>query len=67
MNRPMPIDVRARLNAWLALTCIAVLCATSAALYRLEMSGAMTQVRREALVQIRGASVWNRAVSVPSA
>jgi len=53
MNHQRPIDVRARLNAWLALTCIAVFCITSAALYRLEMSAAMTQVRREALVQMQ--------------
>ncbi|HEU5296615.1 MAG TPA: diguanylate cyclase [Burkholderiaceae bacterium] len=53
MNRQRPIDVRARLNAWLALTCVTVFCATSAALYRLEMSAAMTQVRREALVQMQ--------------
>jgi len=53
MNRPRPIDVRVRLNAWLALTCVAVFCATSTALYRLEMSSAMTQVRREALVQMQ--------------
>jgi diguanylate cyclase (GGDEF)-like protein len=53
MNRQRPIDVRVRLNAWLALTCVAVLCITSAALYRLEMNAAMTQVRREALVQMQ--------------
>src|SRR5688572_30919007 len=53
MNRQRPIDVRVRLNAWLALTCVAVLCITSAALYRLEMDAAMTQVRREALVQMQ--------------
>ena len=53
MNRQRPIDVRARLNAWLALTCVAVFCITSAALYRLEMNAAMTQVRREALVQMQ--------------
>lgn len=53
MNRQKPIDVRARLNVWLALTCVAVLCITSAALYRLEMNAAMTQVRREALVQMQ--------------
>ena len=53
MNHQRPIDVRARLNAWLALTCVAVFCITSAALYRLEMNAAMTQVRREALVQMQ--------------
>ena len=53
MTRHRPIDVRARLNAWLALTGVAVLCTTGAALYRLEMSAAMTQVRREALVQMQ--------------
>ena len=53
MTRQRPIDVRARLNAWLALTCVAVFCITSAALYRLEMNAAMTQVRREALVQMQ--------------
>ena len=53
MNHQRPIDVRARLNVWLALTCVAVLCITSAALYRLEMNAAMTQVRREALVQMQ--------------
>ena len=53
MTRLRPIDVRARLNGWLALTCVAVLCTTCAALYRLEMSAAMTQVRREALVQMQ--------------
>jgi diguanylate cyclase (GGDEF)-like protein len=53
MNRQRPLDVRARLNAWLALTCVAVFCISSAALYRLEMNAAMTQVRREALVQMQ--------------
>ena len=53
VNRQRPIDVRARLNVWLALTCVAVLCITSVALYRLEMNAAMTQVRREALVQMQ--------------
>jgi len=46
------MSTRARLNLYLAITFVIVFCASSAALYRSLIDGAMTQVRRDSMLQM---------------